>query len=88
MTNNNRAQRIDGGEILNPPLPWDHGGADNHHSRHAEAKDEREFEALEQPRDFLEERDVFHFFGRGAPGHVNFEEVAEQGLGDVQGDAA
>jgi hypothetical protein len=88
MTNNNRAQRINRHEILNPPLPRHHRRAHNHHGHHAEAKYEREFEALEQPRDFFEKGDVLDFLGRGAPGHVDFEEVAEEGLGDVEGDAA
>jgi hypothetical protein len=78
MANNDRAQRIDGDEVLDLPFPRDGDGADNHHGRHAEAEDEGKLKALEESRDFFEKRDIFDFFGRGAPCHVDFEEMAEK----------
>jgi len=88
MRNNNRTQWINGHKILNLPIPRQHHGAHNHQHRTRYAENKRELESLEQARQFFEERGVFDFFCRGAPRHVDLKEVAEECLGDVQGDAA
>jgi hypothetical protein len=57
----------------------------------ARAKDteyESEFEPLDETWDFFKKGCVFDLLSGYAPGQVNFEEVAEQGLGKVNGDSA
>lgn len=88
MTHDNRAQRIYGDKGIDSPVPRDEQRADDHAGRHGDAEDKRVLEPLEETGHLLEEGDVFDFFGRGAPGHVDLEEVAEQGLRDVHGEAA
>ena len=55
---------------------------------HQEAVQESELEALQDADDFLAEMDFLDFFRRGAPHHVDLEEMAEDSLRDVDGDAA
>ncbi|TGO72459.1 hypothetical protein BELL_0452g00050 [Botrytis elliptica] len=88
MTHDHCAQGENGDKRIDSPIPGHDERAHNHAGGHENAEEEGVFEALEQTRDFFKEGDVFDFFGRGAPGHVDFEEMAEQGLGDVHGEAA
>lgn len=87
MRNHDRRQRVDRLKSIDLPFPGESVRPTYHESRTAEAEEEGELEALEQTWHFFEESDVFHFLSRCAPGHVNFEEMTEEGLGDVQGDA-
>lgn len=57
-------------------------------SRHQETVQESELEPLQDANDFLSEMDFFDFFGGGAPCHVDLEEVTQDGLRDVDGEAA
>lgn len=87
MSNDHRAEREDGHEIIDDPFPGHRtDGEDDHHGRADKAEEEGEFEALDQSGQFDEEGRVFDFLGRRAPRHVDFEEVAEERLGDVDGD--
>lgn len=88
MTNNNRTERENRHEISNLPLPGQDLCTHNHYDSRGKAENERVFEAFQQAGQFFEEDDVFGFFGRCAPCHVDFEEMRKEGLGDVQGDPA
>ena len=88
MADNNRTQRVNRHEISNPPLPRHRRRPRNHNARTRKAKHKRPLESPQQPRKFFEERRVFDFFSGGAPTHVNLEEMADEGLRDVNGDSA
>jgi hypothetical protein len=88
MANNNSAQRIYRHETRNLPLPRQRGRTRDHNSSTCKTENESPFEALEKAREFFKERGVFHFFCGGAPRHVGFEEMAEEGLGYVERDSA
>lgn len=88
MTHDDRTQRENGNKSIDSPIPGHGERAHNHTCSHEDAEEESVFEALEQTRDFFKEGDVFDFFGGGAPGHVDFEEMTEERLGDVHGEAA
>lgn len=89
MTNHYRTKRINCHEIRDAPFPREHITCPyNHHGGTQDAKHEGEFEAFEETGDFFEKRCVFDFLCCGAPRHVDFEEMAEESLGDVEGDAA
>ena len=77
-------------KIRDPPLLRDYAldAQDNHARSHEDAEGECEAEFVEDFGDFLEEGRVVDFFCGGAPGHVDGEEVREDGLGDVHGEAA
>ena len=87
MTNNNRTQRVYRLKSRDLPLPRHRRRTRYHNSRTHKAEKKRPFEALKQSGEFFEERCVFYFFWGGSPGHVDFEEVAEEGLGYVQRDS-
>ncbi|TEY70290.1 hypothetical protein BOTCAL_0107g00030 [Botryotinia calthae] len=87
MTHNHRTQREDSNKSIDYPIPRHGDRAHNHAGGHENAEDESVFKALEQTRDFFKESYVFDFFGGGAPGHVDFEEMTEQRLGDVHGES-
>lgn len=88
MASNNRTQRINRYKTRNPPLPRQRNRTRDHNSRTHGAENERPLKALEQAREFFEERSVFDFFRGGAPRHIDFEEVAEEGLRHVEGNSA
>ncbi|TGO57386.1 hypothetical protein BCON_0066g00350 [Botryotinia convoluta] len=88
MTHNHCTQRKNRDKSIDSPIPRHDERAHNHTRGHENAEEECVFEAFEQTRDFFEEGHVFDFFGRGAPRHVDFEEMAEERLGDVHGEAA
>lgn len=84
MSDDDSGEREHGNEVSDPPRPRhrvvpgkDDAGAD-------EAEQEGAFEATEETRHLFEEGDVLHFLGRGAPRHVDLEEVAQKRLGHVQ----
>jgi hypothetical protein len=81
-------EREDGDEVGDLPREGDDVEADEDDAGAGDAEEEGTLEASEQARDLLEEGDVLDLLGRGAPGHVDAEEVADDGLGDVQGAAA
>ncbi len=88
MSENDGRQRPDGGEEIDAPKRRRDGGQTDHARGAQEAEQKREFEFLEEFGNFLEEGGILDFLGRGAPAHVDGEHVAEQGLADVQGEAA
>ncbi|QSZ36810.1 hypothetical protein DSL72_006693 [Monilinia vaccinii-corymbosi] len=88
MAHDDGAQRKNGHKRIDPPIPRHEDGAHDHAGRHGNAEDKRVLEFAEQTRDLFEEGDIFDFLGGGAPGHVDLEEVAEERLGDVHGEAA
>lgn len=61
-------------------------GQDDHAGDTEERKGEAELEFLDDFGHFDEEVGEFGFFGRGAPGHIDFEHVREEGGGDVEGE--
>ena len=78
----------DGDEIGDPPIGRNKRRAseDDHADDEDEGEDEGEFEFFENLGDFLEEIRVFGFFGGCSPGDVDFEHMAEKGVGDVEGE--
>jgi len=88
MASNDRAKWVNRHKVRNSPFPRQRHGAYDHHDSAEEAEHERKLKSLQKPREFFEERCIFNFFGRGSPGHVDFEEVAEKGLWYVEGDPA
>lgn len=60
----------------------------DHHADAGKDKDEGEFEVLDDLGDFLKKGRVLGLLGRRAPRHVDAKQMAENGLADVQGDAA
>ncbi len=67
----------DSDEVFNLPVRRDERarGENNHAGDTDEGEGHAELELLEHFRDFDEEVGEFGFFGRGAPGHVDFEHV-------------
>jgi hypothetical protein len=88
MADYDSSKRIDSHEVVNAPVPRKRRRTCDHQTRASNAKYKHVFETLDEARDFFEKGCVFDFFGGGAPGHVDFKEVAEEGLGDVHGDSA
>ena len=88
MRNHYSSQRVDRLKAGDLPVPRENEFPGDYEPAAKDAEHEGELEALEQARHFLEEGDVFHFFGRCAPGYVDFEEVGQQRLRYVKGDAA
>ena len=88
MPEDDRRQRPDGGEEVDAPEGRGDGGKADHAGAADDAEEEGEFELLQQLRYLFEEGRVFDFLGRGAPGHIDGEHVAEKRLADVQGYAA
>ena len=90
MTGRHRRHGQDSHEIRNPPIRRDKRCArkHNHSDDEGEGEDEGEFEFLEDLGDFLEEIRIFGFFGGGAPCDVDFEHMAEKGVGDMEGETA
>lgn len=88
MADNNRTQRIYCHETPDPPIPRQRNRACDHNPGTCEAEKEGPFEAFQQPGKFFEKGGVFDFFYGGSPAHADLEEVAEERLGYVNGDAA
>lgn len=88
MRENERAQRHDRDELVDPPQRRRELGQIDHRGDHDEAERERDPELLDQLPDFDEEGRVLDFLHRGAPLHVDPEQVREDGAADVDGDAA
>ena len=94
MAANDICQRPDGDEIRNLPIVRHESsdragtGKDDHHGHHGDTPDKRHLEFLDDGRNLLEEGCVGRFFGSGAPSHVDAEQMAQDGLRDVDGDAA
>ena len=76
-------------KIRNPPLLRHNALHSQYHhaSSHRNTKRKGKAEFVEDFGDFLEEGRVVDFFCGGAPRHVDGEEVREDGLGDVHGEA-
>ena len=88
MPKNDRRERVNRNENVNPPEFGHEPGHGDHHPGTREAEDEGELELLHDLGHLLEEGRVFGFFAGGAPRHVDAEHVRQDGLGDVQADAA
>lgn len=78
-------QRVDGDKVRDPPVAGEDKIAADHERGHDEAVEERAPEALGDLGDLFDEVAALDFFGCGAPLDIEFEEVAEESLGDVQG---
>ena len=65
-----------------------HAGKYDHHGNHDNTPDKRHLELSDNGRNLLEKRGIGRLLGGGAPGHVDAKEMAEDGLGDVDGNAA
>jgi len=83
-----KRQWKDGDERVNTPERRRRNRQDNHANDRNSHEGKRPAEGAGDAGDFFEEGVVGGFFGGGTPLHVDGEEVAEEGLGDVQGDAA
>ena len=90
MTNRNGRHGQNRHEILNLPIRRDEIARRKHdHARQTEHGEEHaELEFLEHFGHLDEEVGELGFFGGGAPGHVDLEHVREEGLRDVEGEAA
>ena len=88
MADYDSSKGIDSHEVVNAPVPRKRRCTRDHETRASKAKYKRVFKTLDETWDFFKKGFVFDFFGSSAPGHVDFEEVAEEGLGDVHGDSA
>ena len=94
MATDNVCQWPDRDELRNLPVvrhqfaDWAHAGKYDHHGNHGNAPDKRHLELSDDGRDLLEKRSIGRLLGGGAPGHVDAKEMAEDGLGDVDGNAA
>jgi hypothetical protein len=84
MANNNRTQRINRHKVRNRPLPRQRRRPRNHDARAQKTEYEYEFKTFKKSGQFFKEKGVFCFFCGGSPGHVDFEEVVEEGLRDVE----
>lgn len=80
MAHHDGAKREDGDELGDAPVPWDVESASDHTSGAENAEDEGVLETLDETGKFLEEGGVLDFLCGGAPGHVDLEEVREDGL--------
>jgi hypothetical protein len=67
---------------------WSYTSKDDHHCYHRDTPNESYLELLDDCRNLLKERGIGRFFGGGAPGHVDAKKMAEDGLGDVDGNTA
>lgn len=65
-----------------------HAGKYDHHGNHGNTPDKRHLELSDDSWNLLEKRGIGCLLGCGAPGHVDAKEMAEDGLGDVDGNAA
>lgn len=88
MCSNAQRQRKNRNERIDPPKSWRRNRQNNHADNRNADEGKCPPERLCHSRNLFEEGVVGGFFGGGAPLHVDGEEVAEEGLGDVQGDAA
>lgn len=90
MTRTQHTQGEDGDKLLDIPTPGDElpFGHDDHADDARERKQDGVLEGPGHLRDLDEEVGEGDLLGGGAPGHVDGEHVAEEGLGDVQGHAA
>jgi hypothetical protein len=90
----NVCQRPNGDKLGDLPIIWDqlsdwsYAGKHDHHGNHGDTPDEGYLELLNDGWNFLEKGGIGCFFGGGAPGHIYAKKMAEDGLGDVDGDAA
>lgn len=88
VTNDTKREREDGNKAVNPPLIRHGGSHDNHADNAEETEEECALEALEDNRDLLEEGAVLDFLVRGTPLHVDAEQMAQEGLRDVERDTS
>lgn len=88
MTNHHRTQREKGHKVRDLPEHRKGRRSNDHQSRAQRTEHKSPAEPLDQFGHLLEEVRLLDLFRGGAPRHVDFEEVAEERLRDVQGDAA
>jgi hypothetical protein len=87
MVHNHRAHRPTSNQQPNAPIFLNRKRTNHHHARHGHAEQERPLELPPHMLHCLKERHVFDLLGRAAPLHINAEEVCQQRLTDVHGDA-
>jgi hypothetical protein len=88
MASHHCSKWVNRNERRDLPIPWQGNCASDHNSCADEAKYKGKFESFEEARKFFKERSVFDFLRSSSPGHIDFEEVAEEGLRDVEGYSA
>ena len=88
MRRNNHRLRENRHKSIDPPENRYEPRQNNHHSSRERAERQRPLEVLQNLRDLDEEIRVFGFLARGAPHHLDGEHVGDDGLADVQRDAA
>ena len=91
MTARDRSHWQYGHEILDHPIRRNdltRRRQEDHANDPDEGESDTELEFLEHLGHLDEEIGKLGFLGGGAPGHVDFEHVREQGLGHVEGQAA
>jgi hypothetical protein len=88
MASHHCSKWINRNERRDAPIPWKGNCACDHNSCAYEAKYESEFESFEETRKFFKERGIFNLLRSSSPGHIDFKEVAEEGLRDMEGYSA
>ena len=88
MTGHHGRQRPNGREKVDAPERWEHGCAASHQHYAQHAKNKGVLKPPEDQRQLDEERGVDQLLRGAAPGHFDGEEMGEEGLRDVQGDAS
>ena len=81
-------EREHGREIPDLPLEREYEGAADHDGGAGEAEEEGPFETRDDVGDFLAEMHLLDLLGRRAPVHVDAEEVRQDGLREMQREAA
>jgi hypothetical protein len=88
MASHHCSKWVNRNERRDTPIPWQGHCACDHNSRAYEAKYEGKLESFEETREFFKERGVFNFLRSSSPGHIDFKEMAEKRLRDVEGYSA
>lgn len=88
VENNHRTHRPNSDELRDPPVLLQCKSHGNHDSSHTSAEHEAPLELSQHPADSNKETNVFTLLGSGTPFERPAEEVREEGLRNVQGDAA
>lgn len=81
-------KREDTREVSDLPVVREHMVRRDHEHRRRQAEDEGALELIEDRDHLLPEQNGLDLFRRRAPVHFDFEEVAQDGLRDVEGDVA
>jgi hypothetical protein len=88
VENNHRAHGPNSNKLFDPPILLQRKSHGDHHCRHNNAEHEAPLELPQHAANGHEETDVFAFLGGGTPLERPADEMREESLRDVQGDAA